>query len=287
MTSLTASALVLVFLLALQSPVAAAFAPPPPWGGVLATRSTSTTTVQTNKNQHSSAVLFSVTKNGDAETEVEKLMRMARELRAEAEVAEQEVHQKLLSKKEERQAETDRLMADLFDSDSDSLLVERLREKRYSTDTLLRMIDRLYEREIAAKGFERVESSHDSTNPVQFHRVNEGSDNTNSDDTTSMVVVDQQELDRILTWADSLLKATEVLDDDFRHDKETNNDHSLSYAEHEHWNPGECSVILRHKLQELRREHDEQFQNRQQEFYDAQRRKDLPPPPDKKKVGRK
>jgi hypothetical protein len=43
---------------------------------------------------------------------------------------------------------------------------------------------------------------------------------------------------------------------------------------------GECAAILSGKIRELRREHESQFQTRLHSFYDAQRKKDLPPPPE-------
>lgn len=243
MISFPATTTILTTILVLHLDVRPTTAFTGPWRTPL-----KTTPAATQKYQNH--VLFSTTK----ETEAEKWLRMARELRAEAEAAEQEVHDKVICQKEERRAETDRLMADIFKNTDSDALVGHLREKRYCTDTLLRMIDRMYEQETAAK----------ESDPV-----------------------DQVKLDRVTGNAERLLAATAVLDEDFRHDKETKGEPCLSssYAEREHWHPGENSQILRSKLQELRRENDEQFKKRQQEFYDAQRRKDLPPP--EKKAGRK
>lgn len=196
----------------------------------------------------------------DSETEVEKLLRMARQLRQEAEQKEEEIHTQLLSKKEQGNAETDALIQQLFAADS---LVDKLSERKCCTETLTRIVDRLFERECKAKGLEHIVPSlhHDHT---QFKRIK--------------TQVDKDELLQVTTMMDNLVEACEALDERFLEQQRARGEKYVTHLDREHWNAGNCAFHLKDHIRGLRREHEEQFQKRQEEFYKAQRKKDLPPP---------
>jgi len=101
-----------------------------------------------------------------AETEAERLLRRARELREAVKAGEEELHTTLLQRKKTRDAATDSIIAQLFpknakDNDIGGVcaLCDRLREKRLALDMLVRVVERLHEREVAARGLEHVEPS--------------------------------------------------------------------------------------------------------------------------------
>ena len=56
--------------------------------------------------------------------------------------------------------------------------------------------------------------------------------------------------------------------------KQTKGDKTSHHSEIMHWAAGDMAKTLSEKAKELRREHDGQFKKRQQEFYDAARKKD-------------
>eukprot|EP01083_Nonionella_stella_P095508 268162_1 len=95
-----------------------------------------------------------------AETDVERLLRKARELREEVKAGEDALHSDLIQKKATKDAATDSIIDYLFPSgeeDGVSALCERLRKKRLASDMLVRVVERLHEREVAARGLEHVE----------------------------------------------------------------------------------------------------------------------------------
>ncbi|KAL7544894.1 hypothetical protein ACHAWF_008262, partial [Thalassiosira exigua] len=140
------------------------------------------------------------------ETEAERLLQKARELREQVKAGEDELHSTLLQRKKARDAATDAIIADLFPSDAEdgtSALCDRLRGKRLASDALVRVVERLHEREVAARGFEHVEPSvhHDR---VTFKRVAQP---------------DEAKLGRIQGLVDRLIEAAEVLDKEFIDEK--------------------------------------------------------------------
>lgn len=205
------------------------------------------------------------------ETDVERLLRRARELRAEAEAEERALHETLLTQKELKDQELDKCVDALFppnedDNGSVDALVNRMKELQYSTDKLLEIVVRLHEREIKAKGIHRVEAYFQHNSHTGFERVSK---------------VDQEELERVEGLIDRLVAAAEQIDEEYMKEKRNSKDPSyLSHVDIEHWTVGECGAILSTKIRELRREHDTQFQERLHSFYEAQRKKDLPPPPE-------
>lgn len=203
----------------------------------------------------------------NAPSDIEKLLEKARQLRAEAEAQEEKIHSSLLSKKEQRDAETDNLITGIFAQNSISLdeVAEHLRSKRFSSDTLLKIVDRLHEREIAARGLEHVEKA-SQYGHSHFKRVKDKKDDI--------------EFARISGMIEKLIDAVRMLDEEFLEEKSAKGEKYNTHLETEHWNAGNCAKMLNDKVKEMRREHDDQFKKRQKEFYDAQRKKDLPPPKD-------
>ena len=138
------------------------------------------------------------------DTDVDRLLQKARELRKQAASGEDELHNTLIRRKRTQDAATDAIIQQLFpDNDTDDgdgvALCDRLREKRLASDMLVRVVERLHEREVAAKGLDHVEPSvhHDQ---VTFKRVAQP---------------DDEELARIQGLVHKLIEAAEVLDKEF------------------------------------------------------------------------
>ena len=138
------------------------------------------------------------------DTDVDRLLQKARELRKQAASREDELHNTLIRRKRTQDAATDAIIQQLFpDNDTDDgdrvALCDRLREKRLASDMLVRVVERLHEREVAAKGLDHVEPSvhHDQ---VTFKRVAQP---------------DDEELARIQGLVHKLIEAAEVLDKEF------------------------------------------------------------------------
>jgi hypothetical protein len=196
----------------------------------------------------------------EAETEVERLRRKARELLEEVKVAEDQLHSNLIQKKTTRDATTDSIIAYLFPSDDDGSVCElagRLRTKRLASDTLVQIVERLHEREVAARGLEHVEPSHHDQGGVTFKRVAE---------------VNEAELNALQGCLDRLIEAAEVLDKEFINQK-TECSQQITHSDIMHWGGGNISGIMKDKAKALGREHDEQFQKRLESFYEAAKRK--------------
>jgi len=204
-----------------------------------------------------SASVLSSTKESD----IEKLLRKARELRAEAEASEKEVHHTLITKKKIGDAETDRIIDNLFPSSSGSLdeLVERLRGKRLSADTLKKVVTRLYGRECAAKGLEHVTASVRLNKEVEFTRVKENKD--------------EVEAARIVGLISQLIAGVAVLDDEFLKGEQAKGQKFNSDIENNHWNAGNCAKTLSTQVREMRREQSEQFKKRQEEYTESLKNK--------------
>ena len=191
----------------------------------------------------------------------EALLRKARELREQVEKNENELHQTLLARKATKDENTDKMINCLFtsyqDDESVSSLCERLRAKRPASDMLVTVVERLHEREVAARGIEHVEPDHGHDNAVSFKRVAEPN---------------EQELEKINGLIDRLIEAAEVLDKDFKDGKAARNEGTAHHSDL-HFGGGDLAGILKAKRLELGREHDEQFQERLESFYEAAKRK--------------
>jgi len=205
-------------------------------------------------------------------SEVEQMLKMARELRAQAEQQEQQVHAELAKKKATTDDHLDGLIDHLF---SGYDVVEQLRKKKLSINTLEQIIDRLDEKYATAMGEERVEaiSLHGEGDPmgergVRFARVKDEKDDNQAVYISALI--------------ECLLESVAVLDNDLAKKKGgvSNLWNSMTRAESSHWGGGHGARDLRQRLQEKRRGRDEQFLERQEEFYEAQRiHKKHPPNP--------
>lgn len=209
-----------------------------------------------HSKQGSEFALFSTT-----ESEAEALLRKARELKAAAAAAEESLHNSLLEKKAKRDADTDSIIDKLFPIGEDAVesVVERLKAKRLSTDCLVRLVERLHEREVTARGIAHVEPS--------IHH-----DHTDFKVITSKV--DSTELDRVSGLVDRLISASKILDEEWIRDKEAKGEKYRTHTEAEHWTAGDLAKILDDKVKDLRREHDDQFRRRQEEYYEAALKKE-------------
>jgi hypothetical protein len=244
----------------------------------------------------------SSTEKNKEETEVEKLLRKARELRAQASMEEQAVHQQLSEKRMQKDQHYDDLIELYLTSPNKNniqkngitvvgvqYVVDRLHQKPISMETLEHLLDRLDDKHAMASGKEHV------IGVTDFQRTQKP-----KNEAEMKFLDDQIEL---------LLQAVEVLDQEFRDSRisasssssSSSNQknqkmmggvagdasgswlYSVSAAEASHWGGGQAATHLRQRWQEKRRERHEQFLKRQKEFYDAQRvKKDRPAPP---KVG--
>jgi len=203
------------------------------------------------------------------QSEVDRLLQRARELRESALQAEHQVHVALAEKKAHDDEKTDQLIHELFfspssSSSSTSTLVDRLHEKNLSIETLERIVDRLDEREAIAEGKEHVRLVHQD-GKATFERIS---------------LKDDEELGRIRGKIEELIQGVAVLDDEIRQKKNANGENRFTHTESQHWGSDKRAERLTNRAHEIRRERDEQFQKRLEEFYEAQRiKKDRPVPP--------
>ena len=217
-------------------------------------------TSSTSHGKRRGAVLFVAT--ATEESEVERLLRKARELREEAEQAKHQVHVDQAEKKAKKDAKTDDLIEGLFfapngeKETNQRVLVAALRGKQLCMDTLEEVANRLDEREVAAEGHERVEFQMGDNGQAEFHRVAQR---------------DEAELSRIDGCIDNLIDALKVLDDEFFEQKESKGELYVSHTEDVHWGGGRRAERLSNHVHEIRRVREEQWQERMEEFYEAQR----------------
>lgn len=218
------------------------------------------------------------------ESEVEALLRKARELRAQAQQDEAQLHSTLIEKKQEHDNDTDAVIDKLFPAsdgylpklkiDADdkqkeayrqkegqivNAIVDRLHQHQYSTDKLKDVVSRLVEREVSARGLKHVEP-----NTLQGHVAFEVVASPND-----------EELKRVEGLAERLVEAAKVIDEEYWKEKRVKGeDLKLHHSDVIHWTTGNLSTILKEKLGFLGREHDEQFKKRSEDYYEAARRKD-------------
>ena len=197
-------------------------------------------------------------------SEAEALFEKARKLKAEAEESEHELHTNLLEKKGALNQELDNNIDKLIPKNDDSvqMVAKRLKEGHWSTDRLLQIVQRLHDREMAAQGKGQVTASVEKDR-TQFDRVTK---------------TNEEELSRVRGLIDNLIDAADLIDEEFMVKKRQAKDAIyLNHAELEHWTVGELAKNLRGKVKELRRGHSDEYQERLESFYEAQRKKDLPP----------
>lgn len=163
---------------------------------------------------------------GAAEIEAERLLRKVKELRQQVKAGEDELKKTLDARVLALDTATDSTIAHLFptivvdgDDDDDGgvcALCDRLRQKRLASDVLVRIVERLHEREVAARGVEHVAPSMDR-----------------NDRDTNFVPVSQPkevELIKIQGLVDRLIEAAEVLDREFIDQKSECNGVIVSYC---------------------------------------------------------
>jgi len=198
------------------------------------------------------------------QSEAERLLQRARELRESAVQDEHRIHVSLAEKKAKKDAKTDQLINYLFFENDGSTLVDRLHKKNPSMETLETIVDRLDEREVIAEGKEHVRLV-EKNGKVTFERVS---------------LRDDEELASIQGKIEDLIEGVMVLDDEFRRKKDGKGDSYVTHTEDQHWGGDKKAERLTNRAHEIRREREEQFQKRLEEFYEAQRiKKDKPAPP--------
>lgn len=207
-------------------------------------------------------VTFSPRLHMSAVEDAAELLRKARELREQAEAEEHSLHKKLCDKISKQNKETDSVIQEIFPVNLPKgqsgiwKVAEILEKNRYSAPCLERVVERLHEREMTARGLEHVEPSLHHTH-VKFERVADPN---------------EEELQRIDGLIQMLIDAAAILDEKVlaeRHEKGTVSHH----VDSTHWCSGELSKKLDEKLHFIGREHDEQFKSRLEEFYEAARKK--------------
>lgn len=202
----------------------------------------------------------------DQLSKAKALLEKAKKLRAQAEADESQLHSSLLEKKSSQDMETDIMIDGLFPlAPKESVTVESVAEHivktKPSSDMLLRVVERLHRREVAAKGLERVERSSEQAR-ITFETVAAGN---------------EEDLARVEGLIEVLIDAASIVDEDFlsnQLERRGENGkvvlHSIDFT---HWSSGELSKVLREKAKFLGREYDEQFKNRMAEYYEAASKK--------------
>lgn len=202
-------------------------------------------------------------------SDAEALLAKARALREQAEAEEHQLHSNLIEKKNSQNVATDNIIQKLFpiheinvnekedDDNYDKVkraLANRIDTMKLSTNMLQNVVERLHEREIAARGLEHVEPTthHDQ---VKFVRV---------------ASPQEEELVRVQGLIQRLIDAAEVLDEEYlKHEKDHHH-----VVDETHWSRGTLSKVLKEKAHFLGREHDEEFKKRLEEYYEAARKKE-------------
>lgn len=195
-------------------------------------------------------------------SDAEDLLRKARALREQAETEETNLHASLVNKKKRENEEIDHLIDQIFPTGNSKTDVHERAKRvaqvienlRISAPQLEKVVERLNEREISAKGLEHVEPSISNTQ-VKFERVSS---------------VDEKELARVQGLIQILIDAAAIIDQKAL-EKTENLRHNVMKT---HWCSGNLSKTLSEKAHFLCREHDEQFKSRVQEYYEAARKKD-------------
>ena len=201
---------------------------------------------------------MSSTSSSDAEA----LLAKARALREQAEAEEHKLHTNLIEKKNCQDNAIDNIIQQLFPLNEPHVneprakyaLAKRIDTLKLSSRVLENVIERLHEREIAARGLEHVEPSkhHDQ---VKFVRV---------------AAPEEEELGRVKGLIQRLIDAADVLDDQYLKNEKKEKHHHVDST---HWSRGTLGKVLKEKAHFLGREHDEEFKRRLEEYYEAARKK--------------
>jgi len=218
--------------------------------------------------------------------EVEALLRKARQLREEAQREEEEIHSNLSLKKSVMDKEMDDLISTLFHNVVDNerslvsaqSLAHAIKDKHhFSVSKLEDIVTRLHEHEMEAKGLQHVEPStehhHDKQQNPFFEIV------------TSKA--DPQKVESFQNMINLLLEASEIIDTEANSmgsgpfaifQKKEN--HAAENAHHKY---GNLHNVLADKRNFLRREHEDQFKERLESYYDITARRVLHKKDSKKK----
>merc|ERR1719162_108030 len=185
-------------------------------------------------------------------SKVEALLAKAKLLRAQAEADASQLHSSLLEQKASRDVEMDNTIDELFKLDNKEeitkeIIAEHLTKKRPSSDMLLRVVERLHNREIAAKGLEHVESSFQESQ-VTFKTI---------------AAENKEELALVEGLNDLLIDAAKLMDESVARTRDEKEKVVIHNVDHTHWSTGELSTVLREKKDFLQREHDVQFKKKQ------------------------
>lgn len=223
----------------------------------------------------------------ESESEIDALLRKARELRAEAQAEEEQLHSTLIEKKLCHDEEMDDAINQIFyprlqlrkqnqsnanigheeplDYGDKEHIVHRLRQCQFSTEKLKDIVTRLHEREIKARGLQHVETKRygEVGKHVKFEVVKSPNE-------------DKEELQKVVGLVDRLIAAAAVIDEDYWKEKRVQGEKmKLHHSDIEHWTMGNLAKILKDRADNLGREHSEQFKTRLAEYYEAARRKDI------------
>jgi len=211
-------------------------------------------------HKHQSELFRTTPLFAKAETEIEKLLRMARELKQSAAAAEESLQVTKLDKKAKKDSKTDSLISLLFPVEVEEVsdLVNRIRTKKPSTECLVDVVERLHEREIKFRGLSHVGEISDNDDNKKFTQI------------TSEV--DTEEVAKISAFTGRLIAATKIIDDEWFQARGTNQ--HRTHAEAEHWTAGDVSKILSDRSNILRREHEDQYQKKQEDYYKKALKKD-------------
>ena len=213
--------------------------------------------INNGKTQESYQTALSMTALSDAQ----EMLAKARALREQAEADEHTLHQSLISKKQTQDDDTDHIIEQLFPPNLPKgqpgvwQLAEIMEQKRFSASCLEKVVERLHEIEISARGMERVASSVLQTH-VKFEKK---------------AAPNEKELARVEGLIQMLIDAAAVLDE--KAAKEQEKGGVKHHVDVTHWCSGNLSEKLSEKAHFLGREHDEQFKGRMEEYYKAARKK--------------
>lgn len=207
-------------------------------------------------------VILHMSTTSSSSSDAEALLAKARALRQQAEAEEHKLHTNLIEKRNCQNVAIDNIIQQLFPLNEPYVneprakytLAKRIDTLKLSSRVLENVIERLHEREIAARGLEHVEPSkhHDQ---VKFVRV---------------AAPQEEELGRVKGLIQRLIDAAEVLDDQYLKNEKKEKHHHVDST---HWSRGTLSKVLKDKAHFLGREHDEEFKRRLEEYYEAARKK--------------
>jgi len=221
-----------------------------------------------------------------------QLLQQAKKLREEATKEENQVHINLMEKKRMQDMETDAMVHCLFDEmnedpreiqnrsmvqqqrlASPNMVATRILNKRLSLACLQRIIDRLDFLEAEAKGeshvilvmerkdslatFQKTSSTLSSSPSSPLHTSAQPS------------ALTKNIIQQIQQYRQLLLDAAKILDQG----RELEGTHT-QHQQHQHrWTPGTLYSHLLERVHFMQREHETQFRKRQDEFYQAAKRK--------------